>query len=143
MLQEHQESKSAWQMEVLLVRTAERLLDTAAGLPCVDGHLPSVHEPSAQQACLALRNMAPVLAHLHTRACARCRPVGKWTHCAYELLACMLGRWGARSDVWTDMLAGRCSLCCRRKPWPADCCRASMQANLLAFTPPVLAQGWK
>lgn len=74
MMQEPHDCQGAWQMEVLLVRTAERLLDTAAGLPCVDGHLPSVHEPSMQQACLALRNMAPALAHLHTRACARCRP---------------------------------------------------------------------
>ena len=61
----------AWDVEVIIVRTAERLLDVAAGVHCVDFKLEAVHEPSASQACQALRNLAPALAHLHGRATSR------------------------------------------------------------------------
>ena len=69
--QEQEGAERAWQMEVVLVRTAQRLLDAAAGLPCVDAHLETVHEPCTAQACAALRSLAPALAHLVQRACAR------------------------------------------------------------------------
>ena len=65
--QDAPEAERSWHMEVVLVRTAERLLDTLGGLERVDRAF-SGPEPSPQQAREALQELLPALVHLWKRA---------------------------------------------------------------------------
>ena len=62
------------------MRTAQRLLDSLRGRRCIDEGLGGP-EPSQEEACQALRQLAPALLHLHARAATLYAPMPGGMRC--------------------------------------------------------------
>ncbi len=99
------QAPTLWWMEVVAVRVAELLLDTAAGLlpqgPCTQccKGLPDLRAPAPAETLAALRDLLPTLLDLHTRAVPEAllwrQPIGEKIRDAWftqEYLASLIGR---------------------------------------------------
>ena len=98
LLQDDTDILRSWGMEAVLVRTAQRLLDSLRGRTCIDEGLRGP-EPSQEEACQALRQLAPALMHLHARAATLCAPVP-------GLMQCRAGVWGLGGLLSSSGAAG-------------------------------------